>query len=64
MEILRFCLGDILLMKKSHPCGSSRFKVMRLGSDVRISCEVCGRDITIPREQLEKRVKLVITEEK
>ena len=64
MEILRFCSGDILLMKKCHPCGATRFKVIRPGSDVRICCEGCGRDIIITREQLEKRVKLVIKKEK
>jgi len=64
MEILRFSEGDVLLMKKNHPCGTARFKVLRCGSDVRIMCEGCGRDITVAREDLEKRVKSIINEEK
>lgn len=51
-------------MKKAHPCGSHRMKVLRVGSDIRILCEGCGRDVTVAREKLEKNIKKIITEEK
>jgi hypothetical protein len=47
-------------MKKKHPCGSFLFRVARTGSDIRIICEGCGRDVTLPREKLEKSIKRVI----
>ena len=56
-------LGDILLMKKKHPCGSDIFRVARTGSDVRIVCTGCGRDLLLERTTLEKRIKKVIPEE-
>ena len=62
MQIIHFSPGDELVLKKKHPCSSDVFKVMRGGSDVRIICDKCGRDLTIPREKLEKMIKKVITE--
>ena len=61
MEIIHFSVGDNLVMKKKHPCSSDTFKVARGGSDVRIICKICGRDLTIPREKLEKMIKKVIS---
>ena len=58
-NILRFSVGDTLELKKKHPCGSAEFEVVRTGSDVRIICKGCGRDMTLPREKLEKCVKRV-----
>jgi len=57
-----FGVGDLLLMKKKHPCSSDIFKVMRGGTDVRVVCQGCGRDMTISRESLEKMIKKVISE--
>ena len=60
MQIIKFSVGDHLLMKKKHPCGADTFSVMRTGSDVRIKCDGCGRDMTFPRESVEKMIKRVI----
>lgn len=60
--IIKISVGDTLEMKKAHPCGSKLFKVMRLGSDVRIICSGCGRDMTMPRVKLEKFIKKIIPE--
>lgn len=60
MTILRFSVGDVLVMRKKHPCDSDRFRVLRCGSDVRIRCEGCGRDLTLPRESLERAVRRVL----
>ena len=59
MQILRFAQNDILHMKKNHPCGDDRFLVLRTGSDVRIRCEGCGRDMTFSRIALEKMIRKV-----
>ncbi len=61
MNIAKFNVGDNLQLKKKHPCGSDIFKVLRVGSDIRICCEGCGRDLTMPRETLEKSVKKIIS---
>ena len=60
MKIITFSQGDVLEMKKPHPCGSAQLRVLRVGSDVRVACVGCGRDMTIPRVKLEKSVKRVI----
>ena len=59
MQIIKFNVGNVLELKKPHPCGEKLFKVLRVGSDVRIVCTGCGRDMTLPREALEKSIKSV-----
>ena len=56
-KILRLALGERLEMKKVHPCGSRIFTVLRVGSDVRVRCEGCGRDMVRERLKLEKAVR-------
>lgn len=63
MTIPRFNVGDTLELKKNHPCGEKRFTVLRVGSDIRIQCRGCGRDMTIPREKLEKSIKKIVPKE-
>lgn len=60
MSIIRFDVKDKLHLKKKHPCGSDIFTVARGGSDVRIVCDGCSRDITIEREKLEKMIKKIV----
>ena len=60
--IQKFKTGDLLVMKKKHPCGADTFKVIRTGSDIRIICTGCGRDLTLPRPTLEKSIKKIISE--
>ena len=47
-------------MKKNHPCGSNRMRVLFVGSDIKIRCETCGHDVITPRVKLEKNIKQVI----
>ena len=61
MIIKKFEVGDILEMKKPHPCGTNRMKVLRVGSDIHILCLGCGRDVTVPREKLEKNIRRVVS---
>ena len=59
MQIIKIGVGDMLTMKKAHPCGNNTFKVLRIGSDVRIVCLGCSRDLTLDRIKLEKMIKSV-----
>lgn len=63
MPILHMSPGDLLELKKPHPCGTSRFLVLRTGSEVRIRCAGCGRDMTFDRLKLEKAVRRVLPSE-
>jgi hypothetical protein len=60
VQILKIKAGDVLELKKPHPCGEKRFKVLRAGSDVRIVCLNCGRDMTLDRIKLEKATKQIL----
>ena len=51
---------SILELKKPHPCGCHLFKVLRLGSDVKISCTHCQRVVTVERIKLEKMIKNIV----
>ncbi|MBR2987160.1 MAG: DUF951 domain-containing protein [Clostridia bacterium] len=59
MPIVLLDVGDVIEMKKKHPCGAQAFTVLRVGSDIRIRCNGCGHDVTVPREKLEKNIKKV-----
>ncbi len=50
-------VGDIVTMKKPHPCGSRTWLVMRVGADFRLHCTVCGREIMITRRNAEKGIR-------
>ena len=56
-KIIPLTVGDVLELKKPHPCGKSRFTILRVGSEVRVKCENCGRDMTLDRIKLEKAIK-------
>ena len=61
MSIIKIQVGDILELKKQHPCGEKRFSVIRVGSEVRIKCVGCGRDMTLDRIKLERAIRSVIS---
>lgn len=52
-------IGDILTMKKAHPCGEKRWRVLRTGADFRLRCLGCGREVMLPRFQAEKNIRTV-----
>ncbi len=56
-------IGDVLLMKKNHPCGGTKFVVLRSGMDFKLRCEKCGHEIEIPRSKAEKNIKQIIRED-
>ena len=63
MKVVKLLLNDVLELKKPHPCGSHLFTVLRVGSDIRIQCNGCGRDITVAREKLEHSILTVSSSE-
>lgn len=60
MEIKKLCVGDVVELKKPHPCGNKNFKILRVGGEVRVICLECSRDMTIDRIKLEKSIKKFI----
>lgn len=52
-------VGDIVKLKKVHPCGSYDWEVLRVGMDFRLKCVGCGRQVMIPRKKVEKSIKQV-----
>lgn len=60
---LKLNVGDLVELKKPHPCGNSQFMIMRAGMDFRIKCNKCGTQIWIGRPDLEKSVKKVTAKE-
>ena len=63
MQIIRMRVGDTLELKKPHPCGEKHFRVMRVGSEIRILCVGCGRDMVLDRVKLEKSIRKLIPAE-
>ncbi|MBP1932321.1 DUF951 domain-containing protein [Ammoniphilus resinae] len=62
MERKQFSLGDIVEMKKPHPCGTNAWRVIRMGADIRIKCTGCDHSVMIPRMEFEKKMKRMIKE--
>lgn len=52
-------VNDVLTMKKAHPCGGARFRVLRIGMDFRLRCETCGHELMIPRVRAERNIRSV-----
>ncbi|QKS73105.1 DUF951 domain-containing protein [Paenalkalicoccus suaedae] len=56
----QFELNDVVEMKKQHPCGVNRWKIIRMGMDIRIKCMGCDHSVMLPRKDFAKKVKRVI----
>jgi hypothetical protein len=57
--VMNINVGDILTMKKKHPCGSFKMAVLRSGMDFKLRCEGCGHEFMVPRSKIEKNIKSV-----
>ena len=57
MENLVYEVGDVVKMKKKHPCGSFEWEILRVGADFRLKCTRCGHQIMIDRKTVEKNTK-------
>ncbi len=56
----RFQLGDVVRLKKAHPCGSDRWEITRTGIDFGLKCLGCGHRVMIPRPKFEKSVREIV----
>lgn len=52
-----YSVGDLVIMKKPHPCGCTEFEVLRVGVDFKLRCAGCGREVMLPREKALKSIK-------
>ncbi|MBO1869571.1 DUF951 domain-containing protein [Lachnoanaerobaculum sp. Marseille-Q4761] len=55
--MIKIDVGDILTLKKPHPCGSHEWEVLRIGQDLRLKCTGCGHQMMIARKSIEKNIK-------
>ena len=53
--------NDVIRLRKPHPCGSYEWRVVRLGADIGIECLQCGRRVLLPRRELARRLKVVVS---
>ena len=54
-------IGDVVTLKKQHPCGSKEWEVLRVGMDFRIRCTGCDHQVMLPRKQLEKNIRQIVS---
>lgn len=59
--MVEYYLGDLVKMRKSHPCGGDTWEVTRIGMDFRIRCATCGHSLLLPRAKFEKSVKSILS---
>ena len=55
-------LGNVIMMKKPHPCGTNEWTITRIGADIKIKCNACGRTIMLPRVIFNKKLKKIIAD--
>lgn len=60
MTIVEFRMGDVVRLRKPHPCGGFEWEVVRLGADIGLRCRTCGRRVLLDRPTLEKRLKAFV----
>ena len=53
--------GDVLRLRKSHPCGSFEWTVVRLGADIGLTCNRCGRRVLLPRREVQRRTRAFVS---
>ncbi len=58
---LELFLGDVVRLRRAHPCGASEWLVDRLGADIGLRCQGCGRHVMLDRRQLERRLDAFVT---
>ena len=56
-------LHDLVELKKPHPCGSTRWEILRVGMDIKLRCQGCGHELMLPRSKAEKAIKKILSEE-
>ena len=57
---MEFQIGDIVKLKKAHPCGTNEWEILRVGMDFRLKCVGCSRQVMVPRKMIATNIILVI----
>lgn len=53
-------LHDLVELKKPHPCGSTRWEILRVGMDIKLRCQGCGHELMLPRSKAEKSIRRIL----
>jgi hypothetical protein len=61
---MKLATGDVVRLRKQHPCGGWEWEITRIGADIGLRCRTCGRRVLLPRTQVEKRIKVVLSPER
>jgi hypothetical protein len=56
-DVDKYDVGDIVRLKKQHPCGNSEWEILRVGADFRLKCLGCGHQVMVPRKLVEKNTR-------
>ena len=59
--VVTFMLGDVVRLRRTHPCGGDTWQVDRLGADIGLRCQTCGRHVLVERPVLERRLAGFVT---
>lgn len=57
------CLHDYVELKKPHPCGSTKWEILRVGMDIKLRCLGCGHELMLPRSKAEKSIRKILKKE-
>ena len=60
---MKLAIGDIVRLRKQHPCGGYEWEITRIGADIGLRCRTCGRRVMLPRSEVEKRIKAILPAE-
>ena len=61
MTVMDIRLGDVVRLRKPHPCGSDTWRVVRLGADIGLRCQGCDHRVLLPRSATERRIKAFVS---
>jgi hypothetical protein len=58
---MKLAVGDVVRLKKQHPCGGFEWTITRIGADIGLRCATCGRRVLLARSKVEKRIKTIVS---
>ena len=58
---IKLAVGDVVRLRKQHPCGGWEWEITRIGADIGLKCQTCGRRVMLPRSKVEKRIKAIVS---
>lgn len=61
--MVKYKVGDIVTLKKAHPCGENKWKIIRTGADIKLECLGCNRVVWLTRLEFNKRIRKILTKD-